>query len=209
MKKLYSVVIAIMLIIIASSIASAGLELSFYLGMRDGSNQSDGVIVRWYVEKNKKSDMIFEQLWKEQKWSDLFVVDLNSWGNETVTLNMTTDPGQARNTGWDWILIAEPKVTSNGNMVYDFAQAVSEGKVKLSMMLDGDKVETEGLGFGANCTQAEAGAVGGVTKPKAYMQHPPWNGRTGNTIARFELQLPASVKRIGNVSATWGQIKIQ
>lgn len=209
MKRIFVIATLISLLMTISYAHSAKLELSFYLGMRDGSNQSDGVIVRWFVEKNRKSEMIFEQLWKEQKWSDEFKVSLLPWANEAILLNMTTDPGKARNTGWDWILVAEPKVTSDGKVIYDLFQMVSEGKVKLSMLLDGEKAETEGLNFGANCNPAEAGPVGGVSKQKVYMQHPPWNGRVGNTIARFELQLPASVDLIGKKTTIWGHLKAQ
>lgn len=198
--------IIVLLLMIASHTDAKSLDLTFYLGLRDGSQASDGVTVRWFVE-GKKPELIFEQHWREQKWSDEFRVSLLRWAGELTVLNMTTDPGPARNIGWDWILIAEPKIVSDGKIVYDFFQAVVEGRVKLSVLLDGDKAETPGLHFGANCSPAEAGPVGGVTKSKVYMQHPPWNGRVGNTIARFEVQLPASCELLGKKTTLWGDLK--
>ncbi len=196
-----------MTFLLAASVASAKPQLSFFLGKKDGSENSDGVTVRIIVEEDKnKETEIFNEHWKEVAWSDEFVVDLSKWAGKTITLNITTDPGEARNTGWDWILIGDAKVTDNGQVIYDIGQAVASGKVKLSMLLDGDKNETEGLGFGANCSP-DAGPCGGEQKPKSFMQHPPWNGRIGNTIARYEITLAAAVKADGKLAITWGCLK--
>jgi hypothetical protein len=205
LKRLFFFVIIVSLLFIAS-IALAKPELSFYLAKKDGSDQSDGVTVIVSVEEeNDDVTEVFNEHWEDLMWSDQFVVDLREWAGESVTINMTTSPGPARNTGWDWILIGDAKITDGGNVILDIGQAVASGQVKLSMLLDGDKQETEGLGFGANCTP-DVGPAGGENKPTSFMQHPPWDGRVGNTIARYEIQL-AAVEAADKLSTKWGQLK--
>lgn len=196
----------VILLFIASINSAKALELSFFLGLKDGSESSDGVVVRFFVDEDDEATNVFEQLWEQQQWSDEFVVDLTEWGTRNITLNLTTDPGPARNTGWDWILIGDAKITDNGGVVYDIGQVVADGEAKLSMLLDGEKKETEGLDFGANCSP-DTGPCGGETKSKSFMQHPPWDGRVGNTISRYEMQLPAAVKADGKLTLTWGELK--
>lgn len=196
----------IAMLLFAASVASAKPELSFFLGKKDGSDNSDGVTVKVIVEEGKKETEVFNEHWKELAWSDEFVVDLSKWSGKEIVLNITTDPGEVRNTGWDWILIGDAKVTDGGQMIYDIGQAVAGGKAELSMLLDGDKDETDGLGFGANCA-IDGGTCGGETKPRAFMQHPAWDGRVGNTIARHAMQLGAAVEADGKLATTWGQLK--
>lgn len=206
MFRKLSCLIVILLLSFSASIALAKSELSFYLAKKDGSDQSDGVTVIVLVEEEKdKATEVFNQHWKDLFWSDEFVVDLSKWGNKTVTLNMTTSPGPARNTGWDWILIGDAKIRDGANIILDIGQAVASGQAKVSCLLDGDKDETPGLVFGANCAP-DVGPAGGKTKPKSFMQHPPWDGRVGNTIARYSVLLTA-VESSGKLSSIWGQIK--
>jgi len=214
MKRLIFLSFMLMILLSFSSFASAkGLELSFFLGMKDGSESSDGVIVSFTVEEQGKATNVFEQLWSKQKWSDQFIVDLNKWAGKTITLMLITDPGKARNTGWDWILIGDAKITSDGKLVSDIGQVVADVKAKLSILADGDKNETAGLKFDANCTP-DAGPSGKAEKPKTFMQHPPWNGKVGNTISRFDINLPTvagttAVHVVGKSVTTWGQLKAQ
>lgn len=198
-------------LLFAASIASAGIELSFILGLKDGSENSGGATVRFIVEEaGGKATDVFEEHWDQQQWSDEFVVDLTSWSGKTITLNLTTDPGPERNTGWDWILIADAKVTADADLVYDIGQAVADSQQVLGMLLDGENNETDGVDFGANCTP-DGGTSGGQTKPKSFMQHPPWDGRVGNTISRYEITLPAvdttAVEASGKLVTAWGQLK--
>ena len=198
-----------------ASIASAqrvDLDLVFFLGMKDGSEPSEGVIVRFFVEEGDKQTLIFEEHWGVQEWSDQFVVPLNDWGGKTITLNLTTDPGVARNTGWDWILIGDAKIVADDDdVVFDIGQAVISGTQSVSILLDGEDEEQKGLAFGANCA-GDGGAVGGETKPKSFMQHPPWDGRVGNTISRYEIELPPArdlqaVDVQGKLATAWGRLK--
>jgi hypothetical protein len=202
-----------MILLSFSSFASAkGLELSFFLGMKDGSESSDGVIVSFTVEEGGKATNVFEQLWSERKWSDMFEVNLGKWSGKSIILNLTTDPGKVRNTGWDWILIGDAKIMANDKLVYDIGQAVAGGIMGLSVFLDGDKNETKGLKFDANCTP-DVGPVGGQAKPKSFMQHPAWNGKVGNTISRYEIDLPGgfggiAVDANGKLATAWGHLKV-
>jgi len=205
MKKSFIIILFFALFFIVSN-AMAKPELSFYLGKKDGSANSDGVTVIVIIEEGKgKATEVFNQHWKDLFWSDKFVVDLSNWSSKAITLNMTTDPGPARNTGWDWIIIGDAKITDGNQMILDIGQAVASGQAKLSLLIDGEKAEMEGLAFGANCTP-DPGPCGGETKPKSFMQHPAWDGKVGNTIARYEVQITA-VDSVGKLATSWGKIK--
>ena len=214
MKRLFGVSLVIMLFF-AVSVASARVDelvLSFFLGMKDGSANSEGVIVTFTVEEEDgKTTEIFNEHWGVQEWSDEFVVNLNEWGGETITLNLTTDPGPARNTGWDWILIGDAKITGDDEVVFDIGQAVASGLREVSVLIDGQDEETGGLPNGSNCSP-DGGTVGGETKPKAFMQHPPWDGAIGNTTSRYTIELPLAagakaVEAAGKLATTWGQLR--
>ena len=81
--------VAISLLFAASMAFAGGLELSFFLGMKDGSENSEGVIVKFIVEMDGQGTDVFEEHWDQQAWSDQFVVDLNEWSGRTITLNLT------------------------------------------------------------------------------------------------------------------------
>ena len=215
MTKRFLLTSFLVISVFATSIASAQrvdkLELTFFLGLKDGSESSEGAVVRFIVEEDDESTVIFEEHWAEQEWSDQFAVDLSKWGGKVITLNLTTDPGPARNTGWDWILIGDAKIVADDDdIIFDIGQAVVSGQAELSMLLDGEEEETKGLGNGANCT-ADAGPCGGEAKPKSFMQHPAWDGRVGNTISRYQIELPRAITQAveasGKLSTTWGQLK--
>ena len=216
MRRLIFLVFAMIMLVFAISIASAqraeNLDLSFFLGMKDGSEPSEGVIVSFIIEESDgKTTTIFEEHWAIEEWSDEFIVPLNEWGGETITLNLTTDPGITRNTGWDWILIGDARITADDDLVFDIGQAVSSGMQEVSILVDGQDEEEKGLGFGANC-QLDGGTVGGETKPKSFMQHPPWDGAVGNTISRYIIELPPAVgaqavDATGKLATTWASIR--
>jgi hypothetical protein len=209
-RKIFGVFLIAVLSLGASIAMGAGLELSYFLGMKDGSENSEGVVVTFAVEAAGQSTVVSEESWAEQAWSDMFVADLNPWSGQTITLKLMTDPGVARNTGWDWILIADAKVTADGALVHDIGQAVADGIQETSVLFDGENNETAGLPNGANCSP-DGGTVGGETMPKSFMQHVPWDGKVGNTISRYAIELPAidttSVQANGKLTTTWGQLK--
>jgi len=209
-KRLFYVSLVLLLSFAASLAWGEGIELSLFLGMKDGSENSDGVTVIFAIEDGGNVTEVFNQNWKEQKWSDMLTADLTNWGGKTIKLKLATDPGEARNTGWDWILIGDAKVSAKGTLVYDIGQAVADKKASLSVIFDGDNQETAGLLNGANC-DLDPGPVGGESKPKSFMQHVPWDGKVGNTISRYEMTLPAvdttAVDGIGKLTSTWGHVK--
>jgi len=209
-RRLFALCLTVMLSLGASIALAGGVELSFVLGMKDGSESSDGVTVMFAVEGADGSETeVFNEHWADQTWSDPFVVDLSDWSGEDITLKLTTDPGVDRNTGWDWILIADAKVVADGQMVYDIGQAVADVAPILSVLFDDEDAETEGLANGAS-SSPDVGPVGGEAMDKSFMQHVPWDGKVGNTISRYEMSLPAvtaAVEADGKVAATWGQIK--
>ena len=210
-KRLFALCLTLMLSLGASIALAGGIELSFMLGMKDGSENSDGVTIMFAVEGADGSETeVFNEHWADQAWSDPFIADLSDWSGEDITLKLTTDPGVDRNTGWDWILIGDAKVTADGELIYDIGQAVADGIQETSVLFDGDDNETAGLPNGANCSP-DGGTVGGETRPKAFMQHVPWDGKVGNTISRYEIALPAidttPVESSGKLATTWGQLK--
>jgi len=212
-RKIFSAVLIAMLSFGASVAMGAGLELSLVLGMKDGSEGSDGVtIVATVEEAGGQSTDVLDEHWAEQNWSDPFIADLNPWGGQTITLKLTADPGPDRNTGWDWILIADAKVTADGDLIYDIGQAVVDGIQVTSVLFDGDDAESEGLLNGANCAP-DVGTVGEAAGSKSFMQHVPWDGKVGNTISRYEIALPAvdtaPVEANGKLTTTWGHLRSQ
>ena len=212
MRKILCISMILVFSLIASFSFAKGLELSFFLGMKDGSENSDGVIVTFAIEEGGKATSAIEQLWSKQQWSDKFTADLTKWAGKTVTLKLTTDPGKARNTGWDWILIGDAKITNDDKLVFDIGQAVADNKFKPAIVVDGDNKETDKLGFGATCAP-DAGPSGKQAKPKSFMQHPPWDGKVGNTISRYDVALPSvaggvtAVDKAGKATTTWGALK--
>jgi len=215
MKHLLGISLLIMLLAVSTATARVDeLVLSFFLGMKDGSESSDGVTVIVKVEEGDDEDEfteIFNEHWADQQWSEEFTVALNGWGGKIITLNLTTSPGPARNTGWDWIIIGDAKIMGDDDLVFDIGQTVVSGLAETSVLLDGQDDEQGGLLNGANCA-ADAGPVGGENKPKSFMQHPPWDGGVGNTIARYEVDLPPAagmyaVEPTGKLATTWGQLR--
>lgn len=216
MKHLLVVSLLIMLFAISNTPARVDeLVLSLFLGMKDGSANSDGVTLIVKVEEGEDEDEfteIFNEHWADQQWSDEFIVPLNAWGGKVITLNLTTSPGPDRNTGWDWILIGDAKIMGDDDLVFDIGQAVASGLQVTSVLIDGQDDEIKGLPNGANCVPEPNSPVGGETKPKSFMQHPPWDGAKGNTISRYEVELPPAagmfaVEASGKLATTWGKLR--
>jgi len=210
-RKIFGVFLITVLSLGASIATGAGLELSYFLGMKDGSENSEGVVVTFAVEAGGQSTFVSEESWSEQAWSDMFVADLNPWSGQNIILKLMTDPGPVRCAGWDWILIGDAKVTADGDLVYDIGQAVADGIQETSVLFDGDNNETAGLPNGANCSP-DGGTVGGQTMSESFMQHPPWDGAVGNTISRYTIELPAAsrmqaVEASGKLATIWGQLR--
>lgn len=130
-------------LLFTASSAWAKPELSFFLGMADGFDQGnpgyppDGVTVKVIVEEGESETEVFNKHWNQSLWSAKFVVDLSRWAGKAIALNITTDPGAARNTNYDWIIIGDAKVSDEGQVIYDIGEALATGKAKMSMLLDG------------------------------------------------------------------------
>jgi hypothetical protein len=190
-------------VLILTQKTDAKTEITFLLALGDGSANSDGVTVTWEVEEGKNVDKVYELHWKIQKWSDPQKADITKFGGKSVTLKLMTSPGPARNTGWDWIHIGEPKLVSNGVTVFDFRDKMKESKI--SMLIDGKKDEQDGIAFGATFDPS-VGVAAGVSKPSIFM-HPPWNGAVGNQIARWKIDVSTSVDAKSKLATTWGSLK--
>ena len=84
------------------------IRLKFDIGLRDGSEGSDGVTFTVSVE----DDEIFREHYNAQRWRH-FSLDLTRYQNQPVTLRFTTTPGPAGNGAWDWAVWGEPKIVSD------------------------------------------------------------------------------------------------
>ena len=83
------------------------IRLKFDIGLRDGSEGSDGVTFIVSVE----GDEIFREHYNAQRWQH-FNLDLTRYQKQRVTLRLTTTPGPAGNGAWDWAVWGGPKIIS-------------------------------------------------------------------------------------------------
>ena len=92
--------------------AQSGIRLRFACGLCTGTEESDGVTFRVRVaplvaEAGAAGEVIFERHVKAGAWND-FEADLSRFAGRAVRLQLESDPGPKRNTGWDHSLWAEP-----------------------------------------------------------------------------------------------------
>ena len=83
------------------------IGLEFDIGLRDGSEGSDGVTFIVSVQ----GDEIFREHYNAQQWQH-FSLDLTPYRKQQVTLRFTTTPGPVGNGAWDWAVWGEPKIVS-------------------------------------------------------------------------------------------------
>ena len=86
---------------------SPDIHLEFYMGLWEGSQNSDGVTFIVSVQ----GDEILHQHYNRQKWQPV-TLDLSPYRGELVKLRFTTTPGPNGNASWDWAVWGEPKVIS-------------------------------------------------------------------------------------------------
>ncbi len=82
------------------------LYLDFDIGLREGSEKSDGVTFIVSVQGTE----IFRRLHKRQKWEHIRL-DLTPYRNQRVTLRFSTAPGPVGDPAWDWATWGEPEIT--------------------------------------------------------------------------------------------------
>ena len=86
---------------------SPNIHLEFDIGLRDGSEGSDGVTFIVSVE----GDEIFREDYNAQQWQ-YFSLDLARYQKQRVTLRFMTTPGPVGNGAWDWAVWGNPKIVS-------------------------------------------------------------------------------------------------
>ena len=86
---------------------SPDIRLEFYMGLWEGSQNSDGVTFIVSVQE----DEIFRQHYNQQKWQPI-TLDLSPYRGKIVKLRFTTTPGPNGNASWDWAVWGEPKIIS-------------------------------------------------------------------------------------------------
>ena len=82
------------------------LYLDFDIGLREGSEKSDGVTFIVSIGGTE----IFRRLHKRQKWEHVRL-DLTPYRNQRVTLRFSTAPGPVGDPAWDWGMWGAPKIT--------------------------------------------------------------------------------------------------
>ena len=82
------------------------LYLDFDIGLREGSQPSDGVTFIVSIGGTE----IFRRLYKRQRWEHVRL-DLTPYRNQRVTLRFSTTPGPVGNGAWDWAMWGDPEIT--------------------------------------------------------------------------------------------------
>ena len=85
---------------------STPLYLDFDIGLREGSEGSDGVTFIVSIQGTE----IFRRLYNAQRWEHVRL-DLTPYRNQRVTLRFSTTPGPVGNGAWDWATWGEPEIT--------------------------------------------------------------------------------------------------
>ena len=85
---------------------STPLYLDFDIGLREGSEKSDGVTFIISIQGTE----IFRRLHKRQRWEHVRL-DLSPYRNQRVTLRFSTTPGPVGDPAWDWAMWGEPEIT--------------------------------------------------------------------------------------------------
>ncbi|MDR0336568.1 MAG: hypothetical protein LBI18_05705 [Planctomycetaceae bacterium] len=89
-----------------------GITFSSEVGIRNGGDQSDGVLYRVFVaEPDKEEVLAGEILWAERNWSP-FLCDLSAWQGKTIRLRLVADVGTKNNSVADWAAWANLKLVS-------------------------------------------------------------------------------------------------
>ena len=85
---------------------STPLYLDFDIGLREGSEGSDGVTFIVSIEGTE----IFRRLYNAQRWEHVRL-DLTPYRKQRVTLRFSTTPGPVGNGAWDWAMWGAPEIT--------------------------------------------------------------------------------------------------
>ena len=85
---------------------STPLYLDFDIGLREGSEGSDGVTFIVSIQGTE----IFRRLYNAQRWEHVRL-DLTPYRKQHVTLRFSTTPGPVGNGAWDWAMWGNPEIT--------------------------------------------------------------------------------------------------
>ena len=85
---------------------STPLYLDFDIGLREGSDGSDGVTFIVSIQGTE----IFRRLYNAQRWEHVRL-DLTPYRKQRVTLRFSTTPGPVGNGAWDWAMWGAPEIT--------------------------------------------------------------------------------------------------
>ncbi|MDR2755282.1 MAG: hypothetical protein LBC20_06210 [Planctomycetaceae bacterium] len=95
-----------------------GITFSSEVGIRNGGDQSDGVLYRVFVSEPDKDEVLAgEILWAERNWNS-FVCDLSAWQGKTIRLRLVADVGTKNNSSADWAAWANIKLVSTKQTLF-------------------------------------------------------------------------------------------
>ena len=83
------------------------VHLEFHIGLKEGSERSDGVEFIVSVQNN----LIFRKHYNQQEWEHV-TLDLSPYSGQNIRLRFTTTPGPNGNASHDWAVWGEPKIIS-------------------------------------------------------------------------------------------------
>ena len=88
--------------------------LSFGIAMRpDITEKSDGVTFSLFIGKPDSPAQVFREHYTRAEWRD-FDIDLSPFAGKEVLVRFQTEPGEARNPGFDFSLLGDPKFIVGG-----------------------------------------------------------------------------------------------
>ncbi len=101
---------------------SPHVRLSFFAGMDEGAEETDGVM--FFVEVDGEqifSVHVIEKVWKH------FEVDLSQWRGRNISLTIGNNPGPpGSNTWWDWARWGEVELLTTGARAYQTILSISD-----------------------------------------------------------------------------------
>ena len=167
---------------------SPRIRLDFYMGMWEGSENSDGVTFVVAIQ----DDEIFRQHYNQQKWQPI-TLDLSSYRGKLIQLRFTTSPGPDGNASWDWAVWGEPKIFSEPDR-----SLTTIGCFLPAEPIDSYPNPLQSLGQGNYTLEADISKPFIVFLTPPQQVNPPYNLRDAQFIAGLQFD---GIFRLGDA---WG-----
>jgi len=175
------------------------LWLIYYVGISDGTQETDGVTFKVEIgEPGKKGSSVAEDEWAESSWK-FCKVEISKFRDKKIAIKFITDPGATTNCDWaSWgeIRIIKGELPKNYNgealpagvsVLVDFMKIKPARTGYIKEDEDITPIDTKNTGSTFEATKR---ACGGVEKP-VYFAHPGWQGDAAGcpTFGEFVIDL--------------------